>query len=167
MESSQKVSETIKLASGADIPIIGFGTYKCKGVEAIETAIVEVGYRYIDTATLYENEEQVGQAVANAIQKGAVTRDQLFILSKLWHTDYQDPEAAIRKSLEKLNLPYLDMYLIHWPLNYLGSDTKIPMHKLWASMESLVDKGLTKAIGVSNFNLQLLGDLLTYARIRP
>ena len=76
------------MASGAEIPIIGFGTYKCKGVDAIETAIVEVGYRYIDTATLYENEEQVGQAVANAIQKGAVTRDQLFILSKLWHTDY-------------------------------------------------------------------------------
>ena len=105
--------------------------------------------------------------MANSISKGAVKREDLFITSKLWHTDYQDPEAALRKSLEKLNLPHIDMYLIHWPLNYLGGEVKVPMHKLWASMESLVDKGLTKAIGVSNFNLQLLGDMLTYARIRP
>ena len=149
------------------MPIIGFGTYKCKSVESLETAIVEVGYRHIDTASLYENEEQVGQAVASAISKGAVTRDELFITSKLWHTDYEDPEAAIKKSLERLNLPQIDMYLIHWPLNYLGCEVKIPMYKIWAAMESLVDKGLTKAIGVSNFNLQLLCDMLTYARIRP
>ena len=109
----------------------------------------------------------MGQAVANAITKGAVTREELFITSKIWHTDFEDPEAALRTSLTKLNLPYIDMYLIHWPLNYLGCDYKVPMHKLWPQMEALVEKGLTKAIGVSNFNLQLLCDMLTYCKIKP
>ena len=113
------------------MPLLGFGSYKIKSVEPIETAIVEVGYRHIDTASLYENETEVGQAVANAIAKNAVTREELFITSKIWHTQYEDPEAALRESLAKLNMDYVDMYLIHWPLNYLGGDYKVPMHVLW------------------------------------
>ena len=146
---------------------MGFGTYGIKSVEPIETAIVEVGYRHLDTASLYANETEVGQAAANAIAKGAVKREDLFITSKLWHTDYKDPEGALKQSLAKLNMPYVDMYLIHWPFNYLGGEYKVPMHQLWPQMEALVEKGLAKAIGVSNFNLQLLADMLTYCKIKP
>ena len=79
-----------------------------------------------------------------------MTRDDLFVTTKLFHTFFDDPEAALRESLEKLDLEYVDMYLIHWPFMLL---MKTPLHVLWAKMETLVDKGLTKAIGLSNFNL--------------
>ena len=101
----------------AEMPVLGFGTYQIKDVESIETAISEVGYRHLDTASAYDNEVEVGQAVTNAIEKGAVKREELFITSKLWHDDFSDPEAALKTSLKKLNLPYIDMYLIHWPLH--------------------------------------------------
>jgi diketogulonate reductase-like aldo/keto reductase len=94
------------------------------------------------------------------------TRDELFVGTKLWQDDYADPEAALRLSLKKLRLDYVDLYMIHWPHNGVGP-VKVPMHKLWPMMESLVAKGLTKSIGVSNFNIQLLADMLTYCKIRP
>ena len=93
-------------------------------------------------------------------------REELFITTKLWHTDYADAEGALRLSLKKLQTNYVDLYLIHWPHNGVGP-VKVPMHVLWAQMESFVEKGLVKSIGVSNFNIQLIADMLTYCKIRP
>ena len=128
MVEQTQIKASVQLSSGESMPLLGFGTYKINDVEPIERAIVEVGYRHLDTAHLYGNEVEVGQAVANAIEKGAVKREDLFITSKIWHTQYEDVEGAIRQSLEKLKMDYIDMYLIHWPLNYLGGEYKIPMH---------------------------------------
>ena len=95
-----------------------------------------------------------------------MTREELFIITKIWHTEYGNPEEALRRSLSKLKLDYVDCYLIHWP-NNLASESKKPFHILWAELEQLVEKGLTKSLGVSNFNVQLLSDLLCYAKIKP
>ena len=100
----------------------------------------------------YDNEEVVGKGCANAIEKGVVKRSDLFITTKIWHFDYDNPEKALRLSLKKLQMDYVDLYLIHWPNNYCYEAKRTPMHVLWAKLESLVKKGLTRAIGLSNFN---------------
>ena len=98
-----------------------------------------------------------------------MTRQDLFIVTKLWPSDFKDPEAALRLSLSKLGVDYVDNYLIHWPSGFFDTDpaNRVPIHVLWAKLESMVDQGLTKSIGVSNFNLQLLADLLCYCRHKP
>lgn len=93
-------------------------------------------------------------------------REDLFVVTKIWHDEYENPEESLKKSLGKLKLDYVDCYLVHWPNNLLCPSKK-PMHVLWAEMEALVEKGLTKSIGVSNFNVQLLSDILTYCKIKP
>lgn len=128
-------------------------------------AIMTAGYAHIDTAMIYKNEEVVGAALAECFQKGK-KREDIYVTTKLWHTQYADVEGAMRESLKKLGLDYVDLYLIHWPLMYY-SDPQKPLHVLWPEMEALVSKGLTKSIGVSNFNTQLIWDLLTYAKIKP
>ena len=86
--------------------------------------------------------------------------------SKIWRSSYHDVEGQIKESLKQLKLDYLDLYLIHWPDGYFR-EAKMPIHEVWPQMESLVEKGLTKSIGISNFNVQMTLDLLTYARIQP
>lgn len=146
---------------------MGLGTLFQNKAQTIETAISKVGYRNIDTATITMNEKQVGQGIAKSIESGGVTRDDLFVATKLWHNAYSDPETALRKSLDTMNLSYVDIYYIHWPNNFFNSSQQIPMHVLWNRMEGLVDKGLCKGIGLSNFNTQLTADILTYARHMP
>jgi diketogulonate reductase-like aldo/keto reductase len=145
------------------MPKVGLGTYPIKEVEVFEQAI-KLGYRHIDTATMYNNEAQIGEAIKTCLEESVCTRQDLFVVTKLWHTDYADPEAALKLSLSKLQLAYVDCYLIHWPNNL---EAKKPFHVIWAEMESLVTKGLTRSIGVSNFGVQLLSDLLCYAKIKP
>ena len=147
------------------MPRIGFGTSRIVEPAQVESAI-KVGYRHLDTASFYKNEEVVGQAIKTCIEQGIVTREDLFVTTKLWHNEYQDPEAAIRRSCAKLGLDYVDMYLMHWPNNGF-TDPKVPLHVLWPKIEALKTQGLTKAIGVSNFNVQLLADLLTYCSVKP
>jgi diketogulonate reductase-like aldo/keto reductase len=132
----------------------------------IVQAIVEAGYRHIDTASKYGNEEMIGEAIQEAMKAKDIKREEFFITTKIWFEEYGDPEAAIRGSLKRLKLEYVDLYLIHWPVG-LFSEPKKPLHVLWKELESLVDKGLTKSIGLSNFNMQLILDLLCYARIKP
>lgn len=158
--------DTYTLNNGMKMPSVGLGTYPMKEADVFEKAITEGGYRHIDTASMYANEEFIGEGVQRAIAAGVVKREDLFIVTKLWHTEYADPEAALRSSLAKLKTEYVDCYLIHWP-NNLDSDSKKPFHVLWAEMEQLVEKGLTKSLGVSNFSVQLLSDLLCYAKIKP
>lgn len=166
------------------MPTLGFGTWNLKKtsvVEAVEQAIT-TGYRHIDCAMVYENEQQVGQAIKNTIKAGIVTREDLFMTSKLWNTDHgvKYVEEACKKTLADLGLEYLDLYLIHWGVGFEhGSDLE-PLHKnglaklsfaplqqTWQAMESLVQKGLVKSIGVSNFSAPMLIDVLGYAKIKP
>ena len=114
------------------------------------------GYRHIDTAKVYQNEEAIGEALEECMAAG-IRREELFITTKLWHDDYHNVEAACRESLRKLRLEYVDLYLIHWPVNGMScsGSPKVPMHVLWAKMEQLKELGLARAIGVSNFNIFL------------
>jgi alcohol dehydrogenase (NADP+) len=97
------------------------------------------------------NEADVGKGIKGAMEEGSVKRDDLFVATKLWHSNYSDPETALRKSLKALQLDYVDVYYIHWPNNFLGGKP-IPMHTLYSRVEHLVDLGLARGIGVSNFN---------------
>ena len=111
---------------------------------------MENGYTHIDTAKMYQNEEIVGEAIAECIKQGK-TRESIYVCTKLWIDDFNDPEAGCRESLKKLGLEYVDLYLLHWPFMFY-SEPKASLHKVWPLMEALVDKGLVKSIGVSNFN---------------
>jgi diketogulonate reductase-like aldo/keto reductase len=166
---------TITLNSGYKIPQIGLGTFlSTEGEvgEIVKAAILEHGYRHIDTARIYNNEEAIGKALQECFAQG-IKREDLFITTKLWQDDKHDVEGALRESLRKLQLDYIDLYLIHWmvPSNS-RTDGKLeikptPTHEVWRGMESCVEKGLTKSIGVSNCTITMLVDLLTYAKIKP
>ena len=169
-----KGQKTIKLESGQELPVIGLGTHMMTGdndIEILVRAVVELGYRHIDTASRYMNEEKIGEALKMIFAKG-VKREDLFITTKLWTEDKGEPRKAIETSLSKLGLDYVDLYLIHWPMNFIKQDggyktMKWPLSKTWAAMEKLVDDGLAKNIGLSNYNCQIINDLLTYCRIKP
>ncbi len=124
-----------------------------------------------DTAAFYDNEKEIGIGINNAIKDGLVKREDLYVITKVWPTDKHDPEAAIRKSLSELNLEYVDLYLDHWCLfiskDRNGEVRKTPLHVFWKNMEDLVRKGLTKSIGVSNYGVALLNNLLSFAEIKP
>ena len=155
------------LNDGNLIPQIGFGTYKLtNNKQAIVEAIVEAGYRHIDTASKYENEETIGEAIQESLKITGLKREHLFVTTKIWFEEFDDPEVALRASMSRLRLDYVDLYLIHWPVGFFAAK-KVPLHVLWPQLEALVDKGLARSIGVSNFNMQLLCDLLCYSRIKP
>jgi diketogulonate reductase-like aldo/keto reductase len=143
--------------------MIGLGTDGIQDSEIIYKAIVDIGYRLIDTASRYKNEVAVGKGVNFALQSGKVSRKEMFVVTKVWIDEVEDVVAACRRSLGRLGLEYVDLYLLHWPIAVRedhqddGSVTfeklKIPIHKIWPQLESLVDYGLAKSIGVSNFNV--------------
>lgn len=136
-------------------------------------AILECGYRHIDTAKVYFNEEKIGKTIKECLDTGKVKREELFITTKLYQTaDKLDVEQALREALQRLQLEYLDLYLIHWMLPYLDWDSEdvvkpTPMYKVWAEMERMVEIGLVKSIGVSNCSIPMFFDILTYAKIKP
>lgn len=179
-----------------NIPLLGLGTWKIAkscASDVIYEAIKTVGIRHIDCACDYGNEVEVGKGIRRAIDEGIVRREDLWITSKLWNTFHKEEhvEMACRKSLMDLQLDYFDLYLIHFPisLKFVSIeeryppewifDTKAanptavleknaPMHKTWFAMEALVtEKKLCRFIGVCNFNVQLLSDLLSYATVQP
>lgn len=174
----------VKLNNGLEIPIFGLGTWKSKPGEvtiAVEAAI-DAGYRHIDCAHVYQNEKEVGAGIKNRIGAGVVKREDLWITSKLWNTFHLPNlvEPALKQTLEDLGLEYLDLYLIHWPQAYKeGKDlfpadengktlySDAPFTETWKAMEALVNKGLTKSIGVSNFNSQQLEQVLKICKIKP
>ena len=171
-----------------NIPKLGLGTWKMDNEKVYEVVLkaIKIGYRYIDCAWEYENEVGVGKAIKEAIDTGIVKREDLFIVTKLWNT-YHRPELVevnIKDSLKRLNLTYIDLYLIHWPLAFKPGDDpyprvnghiqydKVPLHETWKAMEELTKntenrKLLTKYIGVSNFPSILLHDLIMSATIKP
>eukprot|EP00343_Euplotes_focardii_P003402 CAMPEP_0205811876 /NCGR_PEP_ID=MMETSP0205-20121125/16160_1 /ASSEMBLY_ACC=CAM_ASM_000278 /TAXON_ID=36767 /ORGANISM="Euplotes focardii, Strain TN1" /LENGTH=280 /DNA_ID=CAMNT_0053091653 /DNA_START=1 /DNA_END=840 /DNA_ORIENTATION=+ len=155
------------------MPKVGMGTYQINSVEGYWTAIVECGYRHIDTASFYGNESVIGEALQKIFKETDIKREDLYIVTKIWGNQKKDVEGALKESLERLQLEYVDLYLIHWPVSYDINEegnavpVKIPNHKVWADMESMVRKELTKSIGVSNFNVQTLIDMLAYCEIKP
>ena len=170
----------VTLYNGHKMPKFGLGTFAMTDGKAIKQSIVDYGYRMFDCASFYKNEELVGSVLNEVLNVDKThTREEMFVISKVWWDEVEDVEAACRRSLKKLQVDYLDLYLVHWPIavrEVKSADEeggpqyekiKIPMHKIWAQMEALVDKGLVRSIGISNFNLQLTWDLLNYARIRP
>lgn len=151
--------ETVKLNNGIEMPVLGFGVYQVEPseTEKVVAEALQIGYRSIDTAAAYENEEAVGRAIKNS----GIVRNELFITTKLWvqDTGYENTKKAFFKSLEKLQLDYLDLYLIHQPFgDYYGS---------WRAMEELKDEGKIRAIGVSNFQPDRLIDLILHNKVVP
>ncbi len=157
-----------QLNNGTKIPSIGFGTYKAtedEGRKAIQYAL-ESGYRLIDTAAFYFNEGTVGRA----IKASNVSREEMIITTKVWREElgYENTKKAFKKSLSKLELDYIDIYLIHWPANARNYDNWQQVNQdTWRAMEELVDEGKIKTIGLSNFTLTYLRPLLDHARIKP
>ena len=150
------------------IPAIGFGTYKAQedeGIAAVKKAI-ETGYRLIDTAAKHENEEAVGKA----IKQSGIAREELMITTKLWRENlgYESTKKAFETSLAKLDLDYIDLYLIHWPANAKNYENwQKANNDSWRAMEELVKEGKIKNIGVSNFWPEHLEPLLEAAEIKP
>jgi methylglyoxal/glyoxal reductase len=162
---AKHLQDTTTLHNGIQMPWFGIGVFKVEEgselVHAVKSAIRH-GYRSIDTAAIYGNEKSVGQGVREAILETAIPREDLFVTSKVWNADlgYESTLAAYETSLSKLSLEYLDLYLIHWPV-------KGKYNEAWRAMETLYKGGRVKAIGVSNFQIHHLEDLMKDAEIKP
>lgn len=176
-----------------DIKTIGLGLWKIPLEDCANTVYnaIKVGYRHLDSACDYGNEREVGQGIARAIEEGLCRREDLKITSKLWNTFHKKEHVkpALEKTLQDLGLDYLDSYLIHFPIAqpYVPFDTRyppewifdpeaqqpemklapVPLFETWQAMESLIEDGLVKKIGICNYNSGLLNDLMSYAKIKP
>ncbi|CAI4215610.1 unnamed protein product [Parascedosporium putredinis] len=181
------LSKTTTLASGKEMPLVGFGLWKVPKETAAETVYnaIKVGYRLFDGAYDYQNEKEAGEGIRRAIDEGLVKREDIFITTKLWN-NYHRKEYAVdmaKKQNETWGLGYIDLFLIHFPcaLKYIDPEVrrypawwmddqgtveedKVPIRETWESLEQLVDEGVAKSIGVSNFQAQSLYDLMSYAR---
>ncbi|MEI4830029.1 aldo/keto reductase [Bacillus sp. FJAT-53711] len=162
---AKHLQDKTTLHNGVQMPWFGIGVFKVEEgpelVNAVKTAITH-GYRSIDTAAIYGNEEGVGQGIREGIQQAGISREDVFITSKVWNADlgYESTIAAYETSLNKLGLEYLDLYLIHWPVEGKYKEA-------WRALETLYKEGRVKAIGVSNFQIHHLEDLMKDAEIKP
>ena len=169
----KSLTDTFSLSNDVKIPCVGFGTWQsADGNEAYNAVLsaLKNGYRHIDTATAYENEESVGRAINDFMRESGVKREEIFVTTKLWNDDhgYDSAKSAIEKSLKKLNLDYLDLYLIHWPNPLKFRDCWEQKNaESWKAMEESYEKGLLRSIGVSNFCERHFDALFETAKIRP
>lgn len=150
--------KTVTLNNGVEMPVLGLGTYKTTDPSECLTSVrdaLELGYRMIDTAQFYDNEEFVGQAVASS----DVPREDIFITTKVWPTRFSDARASLMESMKKLRTDYIDLVLLHWPYG--------DIYAAWRDLEAMNREGLVRAIGVSNFNTDRLIDLMNFNEIAP
>ncbi len=147
----------IRLNSGSKIPVLGLGTWELTGKNAEQSVLwaLEAGYRHIDTASIYGNEKEVG----SAIKKSKVPREEIFVTTKLWNSDHKNPEKALESSLQRLGMNYVDLYLIHWPAKQ--------RNETWKKLEQFLKDGKCRSIGVSNFTIKHLTELMKTAKIMP
>ncbi|RLL85443.1 glyoxal reductase [Petrotoga sp. HKA.pet.4.5] len=154
------IYDNTELANKVKIPWLGYGTYKAHGDELIEGVkyALSIGYRLIDTAEMYENEEEIGKA----IRQSKIPRDEIFITSKVWNTNqgFESTLNSFENSLKRLGTDYLDLYLIHWPVSGRYIET-------WKALEKLYKEGRVRAIGVSNFLIHHLQDIINNCEITP
>ncbi|MBS6867941.1 MAG: aldo/keto reductase [Firmicutes bacterium] len=174
------------LFTGEEIPAVGLGTfgsdkYSAEQVSEAVYGAIKYGYRMVDCAAVYQNEKQIGEVLKKVFQDKVVTREELFITSKVWNDRHREVEAACRQSLEDLGLSTIDLYFVHWPFpNYhapgCDGDSRNPDSKpfsveefmdTWRQCERLVDKGLVRYIGMSNMTVKKLEQVLPLCRIQP
>jgi methylglyoxal/glyoxal reductase len=160
-ETIMDISTKVRLNNGVEMPWLGLGVFRAEDGKEVENAVVTAlkhGYRSIDTAAVYQNERGVGLG----LKKSGVPREAVFLTSKVWNSDqgYKNTMRAFEESLDRLQTDYLDLYLIHWPKGKLSPET-------WKAMEELYEKGLIRAIGVSNFLVHHLEDFLPECKIVP
>ncbi|ATO49941.1 aldo/keto reductase [Brevibacillus laterosporus] len=156
-----RITNGATLANGVVKPWLGLGVYKADDGAEVEQAIrmaLEAGYRSIDTAAIYENEAGVGKAIRDS----KIPREEIFVTTKVWNTEqgYESTLQAFDTSLQKLGLDYIDLYLVHWPVPGKYKET-------WRALETLYKKGLVRSIGVSNFHIHHLEDLLSVCEVKP
>ncbi|XP_015112513.1 1,5-anhydro-D-fructose reductase [Diachasma alloeum] len=174
----------VKFSNGRFMPMLGLGTYEslAGNVERAVKYAIDNGYRHIDTAFFYQNEKEIGNAISAKIKDGTVTREDLFITTKIWNNTHAEDKVVptCRKSLANLGLDYVDLYLIHWPFGFKEGDDLTPKDSngkylfsdidyldTWKGMEECVRLGLVRSIGVSNFNSQQITRLMGAATIKP
>jgi len=171
------------ISNSSTIPALGLGTWKSSKGEAAQavTKAIEIGYRHIDCASIYQNQKEIGTALGSALSAGQVKRDELWITSKLWNNAHakKHVQPALERTLKDLQLDYLDLFLIHWPIHFqpnvvfprrpeeFVAPDAIPIIETWQAMEKMVKKGLCRFIGVCNFKLSRLIDLKSQAHIQP
>lgn len=175
--------QTLSFDNDDEMPILGLGTWKSEPnevYEAVKTAL-DLGYRHVDCAPIYGNEPEVGQALTESFEAGIADREDVWVTSKLWNDAHrpEDVRPALKQTLSDLHLDTLDLYLMHWPVALTpgtgmpesGADfvplDEVPLSATWEAMEALVDDGLVRHIGVSNFSVPKLRSLLSEARIAP
>ncbi|XP_063983415.1 1,5-anhydro-D-fructose reductase-like [Diachasmimorpha longicaudata] len=174
----------VEFSNGYSMPMFGLGTYLSVSGE-VEKAVkyaIDIGYRHIDTAFYYKNEKEVGDAIREKIKDNTVKREDIFVTTKLWNTAHAEDKvvSACRKSLENLGLEYMDLYLIHWPIAFQDNEDLMPVDstgllmfsdtdylETWKGMEECVRQGLTRSIGVSNFNSHQITRIMEMATIKP
>ncbi|KAG2711065.1 hypothetical protein I3760_04G059400 [Carya illinoinensis] len=171
----------VRLNCGITMPVMGFGTYSYENDrETTEKAIhmaLKMGYRHFDTARIYGSEPAVGNALTEAILDRTVEREDIFVTSKLWGSDHHNPVSALQKTLQKMGMEYVDMYLVHWPVKLKPwvsyaipkeeDFEELEMESTWAGMEKCLDMGLCRCIGVSNFSSKKIQGLLDFASVPP
>lgn len=171
------------LNNDVKMPIIGLGTWKSEASEVYSAVrwALKLGYTHFDCASVYNNEEAIGQALSDAMHEDGLKREDIFVTSKLWNNSHrkEDVEPALQETLSRLRLEYLDLYLMHWPVAQkkeavmplkaedMLSLTEVPLSDTWEAMEELYKAGKCKAIGVSNFGEKHLTELMMTAEINP
>jgi len=158
---AKHIADTTVLANGVKFPWLGLGVWKAKEGSEVENAVkaaIQIGYRSVDTAAVYQNEEGVGRA----IKECGVPREELFITTKVWNADqgYESTLKAFETSRKKLGLEYVDLYLVHWPVKGKYKET-------WKALEKLYKEGWVRAIGVSNFQVHHLKDVMEDCEVKP
>ena len=160
-EKKLSIDSRVSLSDGNSMPLLGLGTWAAQPGGETRDAVafaLETGYRHIDTAKMYGNEQDVGEAV----RQSSIPRQEIFVTTKLWDSDqgYQTAHDAFDRSMDQLGLEYIDLYLIHWPVEKLRNDS-------WRALNNIKESGRTRSIGVSNFSHKHLQELYSYSDIRP